>query len=122
MSNVLSSATRFNVREWLFWAAMAFAIGEFIDAFSTSDMLTGVVLALIVAACAWWSRMRKSRLPVIILLILSALELAAVVLLYPHGNPPPAWWRLAIFAILSAVVLFLSGAALFQKEKAGTDQ
>ena len=122
MSNHDSSMKKFYLHAWLFWAAMAFAIGEFIDAFNTSDVITGIVLALIVAACALWLRMRKSRIPTIILLILSALELAALIFIYPHGNPPPAWWRLAIFTILSATVLFLSGATLFQKETVTTDK
>ena len=116
-----SNVKRIDLRAWLFWAAMAFAMGEFIDAFNTSDVMTGIVLALILAACAWWLRMRRSRLPIIILLLLSALELAAVVFIYPHGNPPPAWWRLAIFTILSAAVSILSGATLFQKENVTTD-
>jgi hypothetical membrane protein len=116
-----SNVKSINLRVWLFWVAMAFAIGEFMDAFNTSDVITGIVLALILAACAWWVRMRKSRIPIIILLILSALELAAVIFIYPHGNPPPAWWRLAIFIVLSAAVLVLSGVTLFQKEKKTTD-
>lgn len=116
MSNVKEN----DLRGWLFWAAILFALGEFIDAFNTSDVTTGIVFALLVAACAGWLRMRNSRIPVIILLILSALELAAVVFLYPHASPPPAWWRLAIFFVLSTVVLILAGMKLFRKEQVPT--
>ncbi len=111
----MSMLKKIEARSWLFWTALLFALGEFIDAFNTVDVITGIVFALIVAACAIWLRMRYSRIPVTILLALSTLELAAVIFLYPHASPPVAGWRLVLFFVLSAAVLICAVLTLLQK-------
>jgi peptidoglycan/LPS O-acetylase OafA/YrhL len=116
MSANIPNEKQFNLHKWLFWSALAFALGEFIDAFSIADPTTGIVFALLVAACAWWFRVRASRVPSIILLILSGFELAAVIFIYPHAPTPPAPWRSAIFIILSALVLIFSVLSLIRPQ------
>jgi peptidoglycan/LPS O-acetylase OafA/YrhL len=118
MSSDLSSKTHTGPREWLFWAAIALAVGEFIDAFSVDVPAAGIVYAIVVAACAWWLRRRGSRAPAIILLVLAALELAAVIFVYPNGPNPPALWRLAIFGLLAATVVILAVLALLRAPRA----
>src|SRR5918912_558561 len=81
-------------REWLFWAAIALAVGEFIDALFINVPAAGIIYAIVVAACAWWLRRRGGRAPIIILLVLAAFELAAVIFIYPNSPHPPALWRL----------------------------
>lgn len=116
MSTNLSAKKQINWNEWLFWAAIAFAIGEFMDAFSIADPTTGIVFAILVAAYATWFRMRASRFPVVILLILSVLELAALIFIYPHGSTPPAPWRSGLFIVLSATVAILSVRSLIHPQ------
>jgi hypothetical protein len=99
--------------KWLFVAAIALAVGEFMDSFSIADPTTGIVYAVLVAGCAVWIRMRTSRIPVVILLLLGGLELAALLFVYPNGPTPPALWRSAIFILLSTVVILLSILSLF---------
>ena len=108
------SNNQFHPGRWLFWAAIAFAIGEILDSFSLDDPATGLVFAVLVAACAFWFRMRSSRIPAIVLLILAGFELIALIFIYPHGPTPPAPWRSAVFIVLSAAVALLSILSLMR--------
>jgi peptidoglycan/LPS O-acetylase OafA/YrhL len=109
-------------REWLFWAAIALAVGEFIDAFFVDVPAPGIIYAIVVAACAGWLRSRGGRAPIIILLVLAALELAAIIFIYPTSDAisddPSALWPLAIFVLLLAAVVILAGLALRRAQKA----
>ncbi len=103
-------------REWLFWAAIALSVGEFIDALHPhNDLASGIIYAVLVAGCGWWLRMRNSRIPVVLLLVLSGLELAALIFLYPNSPTPPAPWRSAIFIVLTLAVLTLALLSLFRR-------
>ena len=104
-------------REWLFWAAIALAVGEFIDAFFVDVPALGIIYAIVVAACAWWLRSRGGRAPIIILLVLAAFELAALIFIYPNSDNPPVLWRLAIFVLLTTAVVILAGLALIRAKK-----
>jgi peptidoglycan/LPS O-acetylase OafA/YrhL len=117
MSSNLHGVKDINLREWLFWAAMVFAVGEFIDAFNTIEVIGGIIFSLMVAVCAFWLRRRSGRAPVIILLVLAAFELASVIFIYPNSSPPPAFWRLAIFALITTSVVILAVLALIRAEK-----
>ena len=118
MSSHLSSETHTGQREWLFWAAIALAVDEFIDAFFIDVPAVGIIYAIIVAACGWWLRRRGGYAPIIILLGLAAFELAAVIFIYPNSPTPPAFWRLAIGALLTAAVVILAALALLGTQKA----
>ena len=114
MAANLPNKKQIDPRGWLFWTAIVFAVAELIDAFSTVAPLTGIVYAVLVAACAGWLRMRTSRIPIIILLVLAALELAALIFIYPHATPPPSFWRSAIFVFLTTVVMILTILSLIR--------
>jgi hypothetical protein len=118
MAADLPNKKTFDPRVWLFWAAMVFAVAELIDAFSTVSPVTGIVYAVLVAACAWWLRMRPSRIPIILLLVLDALELAALIFIYPHATPPPGLWRSAFFVFLTTVVMILAILSLIRPRTA----
>ncbi len=115
MSSNLPAKKQTDPHEWLFWAALALAVGELIDAFNTTAPATGLVYALLVAACAVWLRLRATRIPIIILLVLAALELALLIFIYPHGTPPPSPLRLGIFILLTAAVVILSILSLVRR-------
>ncbi len=116
MTEQLSIAIPATPRAWLFGAAIALVIDEFIDAFHPhNDLISGIILALLVAACALWLRFRKSPIPAIILLVLTGLELAALVFLYPHSPNPPTPFRSAIFILLTLAVVILSPLTIFRR-------
>ncbi|NJC97399.1 MAG: hypothetical protein C3F07_10130 [Anaerolineales bacterium] len=117
MSTNLPVKKQIDWSAWLFWTAIAFALGEFIDAISLGDPTTGIVFAVLIAACAGWFRLRGSRIPLVILLVLSAFEFIALIFIYPHGPTPPAPWRSAIFIVLSAAVAILSVLSFIRPRK-----
>jgi len=111
--SVNNQAKHTGPRRWLFWAAIAFAVGEFIDAFFVEVPAPGIIGAIVVAACAWWLRSRGGRAPNIILLVLAAFELAAIIFIfYPNSDDPLVLWRLAPHVLLTAAIVILAGLAL----------
>jgi len=119
-SKALSKGTSADWVKWLFWAAIALAVGEFIDAFFFVEVpAPGIIYAIMVAACAWWLRSRGGRAPIIILLVLAAFELAAIIFIfYPNSDDPLALWRLAPYVLLTAAVVILAGLSLRRAQKA----
>ena len=97
-------------RRILFALAVLLAVTEFVDAFFINVPFVGIAYSISVAAAAVWLLQSSSRWPAILLGLLGALELFAVIAIYPHSPHPPATWRLALFALVTAAVVV--GAAV----------
>lgn len=105
-------------RTWLAIAAGVLGIAEVIDAFFIEVPAVGIVFGLATAALGWWTWKSRSWIPVVLVLVLSALELLSVIFVYPNSADPPPAWRLAIFAVLSAIVVILAIVSLLRSRRA----
>jgi hypothetical protein len=99
------------IRRWLVATAAVFALAELIDGI-VYRIPPGIVFAVIVGACAWWASRSNGWAPPAVLLVLATVELLLVVFVYGRGEDPAAWWRLALYGLLSLAVVLISAIDL----------
>lgn len=111
---ISTSGSLTGTRLWLFGAAIALAIAEFVDAFFVDVPVMAIIFGLLVAASAFWLRARGTKPPVVILMVLGAMELISVLFVYPNSDDPPAMWDTALFAALTLAVVVFAAMTLLQ--------
>jgi peptidoglycan/LPS O-acetylase OafA/YrhL len=101
------------IRGWLVATAAIFAVAELIDGI-VYRLPPGIVFAVIVGACAWWAGRSNGWAAPTALLVLAGVELLLVVFVYSRGEDPAAWWRIALYGVLSLAVVVVSAVNLSQ--------
>ena len=98
-------------RHWLVGAAALFAVAELVDGI-VYKLPPGIVFAGVLGACTWWAARSNGRGAPATLLVLAAGELLLVVFVYGRGEDPAAWWRLALYGVLSLAVAAIAAIDL----------